>query len=292
MPNPYCVAFELILLVLFAVCLRHAARFGPARVWQLVAGVLFGLLLEWATIEQLHAYRYGRFLLMLGDVPLMVGVGWGVIIYSVRAFSDVSSLPEWARPVLDGLLALNIDLAVDALAIRLGLWDWGHGFQWQYFGVPYANFWAWFWVVFSFSVGLRALARPATWAGRWLGPIGAIVLGVVDIVAMNSLITNISPAWYLPTIGLTLGVALVLVLALRPRFSLVPADPLAFWVPFGFHAYCLGAGLLSLAILHPPVLLLMSLAMMGLALYLHRAIIAQWLNKAPALQTPSMPAGS
>lgn len=258
---------------LFALCLRHALRFGPARVWQLVAGVLFGALLEAATIQQLHAYRYGRFLLMVGDVPLMVGVGWGVIIYSARVFSDATSLPEWARPMLDGLLALNIDLALDAVAIRLGLWDWGHGFDWQFFGVPYANFWAWFWVVFSFSVGVRALARPTSWAGRWLGPIGAIVVGVVDILAMNSLITNISPAWYVPTIFMTIGVALALVLALRPRLSGHPADPLAFWVPFGFHAFCLCAGLLSLALLRPPVLLAVSVAVLGLGLYLHRAIM-------------------
>jgi hypothetical protein len=291
MPNPYAVAFELIMAVLLALCLRHAARFGPARVWQLVAGVLFGLILEWATIQQLHAYRYGRFLLMLGDVPLMVGVGWGVIIYSTRLFSDASSLPEWARPLLDGLLALNIDLALDAVAIRLGLWDWGHGLAWQYFGVPFANFWAWFWVVFSFSVGLRALARPGTWAGRWLGPIGAILVGVVDIIAMNSLIASIAPTWYVPTIVLTLGVALVLVLALRPRLSQRPADPLVFWVPFGCHAYCLAAGLLSLALLRPPVLLLVSLAMMVLALYLHRVTVGPWLNKARLKQNASLPRG-
>src|SRR5947199_9956409 len=109
MPNLYFIVFELIVAALFVACLRHAARFGPARVWQLLAGVVFGLLLETATIQQLHAYRYGRFLLMVGDVPLMVGVGWGVIIYSARLFSDETNLPEWARPVLDGLLGLNVD---------------------------------------------------------------------------------------------------------------------------------------------------------------------------------------
>ena len=273
MPNPYFLAFEIVLAFLFALCLRHAARLGPARVWQLIAGVLFGLILEWATIQQLHAYHYGRFLLMLGDVPLMVGVGWGVIIYSVRLFSDASSLPEWARPILDGLLALNIDLAMDALAIRLGMWDWGQGLQSQYFGVPYANFWAWFWVVFSFSLGLRALARPATWAGRWLGPLGAIVLGVVNIIAMDALITSVAPSWYLPTILLTLGVALAVVLALRPRFSQRPADPLVLWVPFTFHALFFSAGLLSGAILRPPILLGVSAAMWAMEVYFHRATL-------------------
>jgi hypothetical protein len=43
-----------------------------------------------------------------------------------------------------------------------------------------------------------------------------------------------------------------------------------FWVPFGFHAYFLGAGLISGAILEPPFLLLVSLLMVGVAFYLHR----------------------
>jgi hypothetical protein len=280
MLNPYAVVFEVVLVALFGLCLRHALRNGPARAWQLVAGVVFGVLLETATIQQLHAYHYGRFLIMLGEVPLMVGVGWGVIIYSARVFSDATNLPEWARPLLDGLLALNIDLAMDALAIRLGLWDWGQGLAWQFFGVPFANFWAWFWVVFSFSVGIRALARPSSWAGRWLGPLGAILLGLTDLLAMDSLIVSLRPEWYIPTIFLTIGLALAVVLALRPRFSGRPADPLVFWVPFAFHAYCLGAGLLSLALLRPPALLLVSLTMMALALYLHRGAYLPWLTRA------------
>ncbi|WP_243466487.1 hypothetical protein [Methanosarcina mazei] len=73
--------------------------------------MIFGLLLEWATIQQLDAYEYGSFLVMLGPVPVVVGVAWGTIIYSVRGFSDRTSLPEWARPVLDGLMGLNIDLS-------------------------------------------------------------------------------------------------------------------------------------------------------------------------------------
>jgi len=280
MPNPFFVAFEIMLLVLCALCLRHAARLGPSVVWQLVASVLFGLLLESATLQQLHVYRYGRFLLMLGQVPLMVGVGWGVIIYSVRLFSNMTNLPEWARPVLDGLLALTIDLAMDAVAIRLGMWDWGLGLKAQYFGVPYANFWAWFWVVFTFSVGLRGFARPDTWAGRWLAPIGAILLGLVNNLAMNALITfGVPQASYVPTIALMLGVVLALVFWLRPRFSLCRSDPLVFWVPFAFHAYFLTAGLLSGAILRPPILLLMSVTMWMLALYLHRGSLWAWWNQ-------------
>lgn len=121
MPNPYFLLFELLVFMMFLGCLQHAWKIGMPKVWELIAGVLFGLLLELATIQQLQAYQYGRFTLMLGEVPIIVGVGWGVILYSVRLFTNATGLPEWARPIMDGLLALNIDLATDTLAIRLGM---------------------------------------------------------------------------------------------------------------------------------------------------------------------------
>jgi hypothetical protein len=236
--------------------------------------VTFGVILEGATIQQLHAYHYGRFLVMLGEVPIAVGVAWGCIIYSVRLFSDASNLPEGARPVLDGLLALNIDLAMDAIAIRLGMWDWGMGLQAEYFGVPYANFWAWFWVVFSFSLGLRLFTYRANWAARWLGPLGAIFIGLIGVIGTNALIVFVvPPGGYLLTIAILLSGMAVLVLSLRPRFSIRPAPALVFWVPFGFHAYFLLAGLASGVILRPLFLLGVSIAMLALALYWHRASI-------------------
>jgi hypothetical protein len=60
------------------------------------------------------------------------------------------------------------------------------------------------------------------------------------------------------------------VLSLRPRFAREPAHSLAFWVPFVFHTYCLAAGLLSSALFDPPILLLVSVAMLALSLWLHR----------------------
>jgi len=74
LPSLYFLAFELLVLVLFLICLQNAWQRGSWMAWQLLAGVLFGLLLEWATIQQLNAYEYGHFLLMLGPVPVIIGV--------------------------------------------------------------------------------------------------------------------------------------------------------------------------------------------------------------------------
>ncbi len=271
MTNPYFLGLELLVLILFSLSLRHAWRKGLPVVWQLVAGVLYGLLLEWSTIQQLHAYRYGNFLLMMGEVPIMVGIAWGTIIYSVRIFSDSSTLPNEIRPIMDGLLALNIDLAMDAIAIRLGMWDWGMGFRAEYFGVPYANFWAWFWVIFSFSFGLRLFSGGTSWFSLWFAPLLAIFTGMVGVLGSNALITDLmDTGWYQITIALVLGSALLLVLWLRPRFYNAPVDPLVFWVPFGFHVYLLVVGLISGVILEPPFLLFVSLLMAAIAFYLHR----------------------
>lgn len=279
LPSPYFLAFEILILALFLLCMQDALRRGPWAIWQLLAGVLFGLLLEWATIQQLNAYEYGHFLVMLGPVPVVIGVAWGTIIYSIRTFSDSVDLPELARPVLCALLALNIDLSMDAIAIRLGMWDWGRGLDYQYFGVPYNNFWAWFWVVFSFSLSLQLLSRlPGFW-GRWLSPVGAVIFGTAGVLITNRIITSISSdlVHYAVLIAV-LGGALLLVLSLRPKITTAHQRAFVFLVPFGFHIYFLTAGLVSGAVLHPPFLLLVSLSMGLAALRLHWNALKTWLS--------------
>ncbi len=182
-------------------------------------------------------------------------------------------------PILDGLLALNIDLALDAIAIRLGFWDWGQGLKFQYFGVPYANFWAWFWVVFSFSLGYRLLAHREDWVVTWLSPLLALIVGLIGVLGSNTFITFQVPyeehQLFVPA---TLSLALILIIYMRPRFYLKPVPSLVFWVPFLTHAYILIAGLISGVIFNPPFLLLLGLLMSAVAIYLHLPTIQRFLR--------------
>lgn len=269
LPDIYFLSFEILVSILFLLCFIHSQKTGLLQVLELIAGVLFGLLLEWTTLQQLQAYEYGQFTLMLGKVPVMIGVAWGVIIYSARLFSNATNLPEWGKPILNGLLALNIDLSMDAVAIRLGMWDWAIGFQKQYFGVPYANFWAWFWVVFSFTLSLQLFSQHRDSLIRWLAPVGAIAFGTLGVLTTNALIVFVIPhQWYRFTIALVLGAALFSVLIMRPKVVKMPPR-LVFWVLMGFHGYFLAAGLISGVILQPIFLLLMSILMAGIALLGH-----------------------
>jgi len=270
MPNIYFILYEITLFLQLAICLPHAWKHGPGNVLKLLMGILFGVLLELATIRQLNAYEYGQFLVMILDVPLGIGIAWGCIVYSCMEFSDATSLPYWARPILDAFLALNIDLSLDAVAVRFGFWDWGRGLGFQYFGVPYANFWAWFWVVFSFSLGYRLFARRTGWVRTWVAPFSGLVLGLLGVLGTNALIVfGIAPENRNAVILVTLTSALIIILVLRPKFHLEPVPSLTFWVPFTTHMYVLIAGLISGLILDPPFLLLVGLLMTILALYLH-----------------------
>ncbi len=270
MPGTYFILFELVIYIQFALCLRHALKHGTANLLKLFAGTTFGVILELATIRQLDAYHYGQFLVMVLDVPLCIGVAWSCIIYSAMEFSDGSNLPYWTRPILDGLLALNIDLALDTVAIRLGFWDWGQGLKFQYFGVPYANFWAWFWVVASFSLGYRLLALRKDWIGKWLPAFLGITIGLAVVILTNALITFVIPLDYHElTVAPVLVSGLFIVATSRPRFYQTPVDPVAFWIPFITHMYALITGLISGVIFNPPILLLISLSMTVIALYLH-----------------------
>lgn len=283
MPKIYFILFEINIYIQFAICLRHSIKHGTPNLLKLFTGTAFGVLLELATIRQLNAYQYGQFTLMVLDVPLCIGVAWSCIIYAVMEFSDGSTLPYWIRPILDGLLALNIDLALDTVAIRLGFWDWGQGLRFQFFGVPYANFWAWFWVVSSFSLGYRLLAIRRDWIGKWLSSLSAIIVGLVWILFTNAFITFIVPFdYHTLTIAPVLIGALFVVIVSRPRFYQTPIDPLAFWVPFLSHAYLLLAGLVSGVIFNPLALLWIALSMFTLALVLHKPSIQNIFIKKPS----------
>jgi uncharacterized membrane protein len=273
MPNPYFILFELMIYILFALCVRHARRQGLTNGLRLMAGVFYGILLEVATLRQLNAYEYGHFLIMIGNVPLCIGVAWSCIIYSAMEFSDASSLPYWVRPILDGLLALNIDLALDAVAIRLGFWSWGQGLKFQYFGVPYANFWAWFLVVFSFSLGYRLLAHREDWMVRWVSPLLALIIGLTAVLGTNVFVLNDPLVDYKYFLAVTISFALIVVLSMRPRFFQTSVPGLVFWIPFMTHLYVLAAGLISGVIFNPSFLLVASLGMILISVSLHRLAI-------------------
>jgi hypothetical protein len=290
--------FELFGYACLGLCVWHALHQGRMRRVRLVElgiGVVYGLVLEGLTITQLNVYQYGRFIVMLGPVPLAVAVGWGIILYSAMTFVDSLVFPTWAAPALVGLLGVNIDLAMDAVAIRLSMWRWlTFSDNQEWFGVPYANFYAWFIVLCSFSALLWWI-RPITRRHYWRGGgavLGALLGSVVILVVLDELIVRYDRGGGIPW----LPVALLFVVALavtgrglwvwrrhqRRWLRESPTDLLLpLTVPLYFHAYffCMlfVAGIAS----RLPALVGVSLAMIAVSLVLHGALFWAKLVRAP-----------
>jgi hypothetical protein len=284
------VVFELLTYAFLGPCVWHALHQGPlrrARLIELGTGVLYGLTLETLTILQFHAYRYGHFLIMFGPVPLAVGVGWGIILYSAMAFADTFTFPAWAAPALVGLLGLNIDLAMDAVAIRLHMWQWLNlALNEQWFGVLYANFYGWFIVLCSFSA-LLWRGRPLTAKPSWHGPLaalGALLGSVVILALLDELVVQYDAhggiVW-LPVVVVVTG-ALVVVgwgvwarrSSARPSIVEAPLSTLVpMVVPFYFHVFFLIMLFVANIAARLPVLVAISLAMLAVSLVLHGLLV-------------------
>lgn len=162
---------ESCVIILFLLTLFLAWKRGLGHVAYLLGGLGFGLLLEYVNIISNAGYKYGQFWLMLGnspaDIPVWIGMGWGIIIYTARLVSDSLGLPLIAAAAFDALLAQSIDLSMDVVAYRLHMWHWGwesynikgDALTLQWFGVPYANFFGWLCVVFFYSTFARLLEK-------------------------------------------------------------------------------------------------------------------------------------
>lgn len=275
MPEPIFLIFESTVYGLLALCLRHAL--ARRRALELLASVLYGLFLEMVTISQLQGYRYGHFLIMFGAVPLCIAAGWGVILYSVMTTSDSWNVLPVQSPFVDALLAWNIDLSMDAIAIRLSLWTWTFNGRW--FGVPLANIFAWYVVVASFSTFLRMLR---TWENRrglrWLYPFAAILLSLTILLTFNRLYVNHAYRQYDLQWFLLGGQFLLSLIALWTsrralRLPLKVDWPIAS-VPLALHVLFTGALLWSGFYRQTIALLPISLIMLTLGSALHLAPLA------------------
>ncbi|GAC1453041.1 MAG: carotenoid biosynthesis protein [Ktedonobacterales bacterium] len=294
------VVFEMLGYACLGLCFWHALHQGPlrrARLIELGIGVLYGLTLEALTIAQLHVYQYGRFLIMLGPIPLAIGVGWGIILYSAMAFADSLTLPAWAAPALVGLLGLNIDLAMDAVAIRVNMWHWlGYAGNQEWFGVPYANFYAWFIVLCSCSALLWRV-RSLTVRPGWRGPLaalGALLGSVVLLTLLDELIVQYDMRGgivWLPVMILVTGALGVVLwgfwvrrLATHPFTGEAPRNRLIpTLVPFYFHGYFLSMLFVAGIAARLPALLGISLTMLAVSVALHGWLLRQRPSSLPAL---------
>lgn len=259
------ILFEIMMAVLFIIMLSHAKNRGKSFVIELLVAVFYGVLLEILTMIQLKYYTYGDFLVKIYGAPIAIGIGWSVIIYSAMVTVERLEMPQKVRPFMAALLALNIDLSMDAIAIRQGFWTWGEYGLW--FGVPLGNFFAWFIVVFSFSYFIYHFRENKKFPDFY--PVISMVLSIIVLLILDGI-------WFL-YLTQTLRIAILVSMLIFSICYVVfykgrlKKDNVFDWknfsIPFSFHTF-----FLMLLLVSPysfPALVLISASMLVIGLYIH-----------------------
>jgi len=161
----------------------HARRaLGSGRAaGELVALAAYGYGLERAAIAAFAAHEYPpSWRVAPGGVPLAVVVVWAAVISSAMAVAVRRGAGSPAsRAASAALLALVVDVAMEPVAVRAGLWRWTPPGAWL--GVPVGNFVGWAVIVGSYTLGAER------WAGSdrvWLQAGRRVVLAVGSVLAL------------------------------------------------------------------------------------------------------------
>jgi hypothetical protein len=157
--NPTYLLIEIGATAFFVIAAWLALRRGRLPFLELVSAGIFGLLLEQANQVIFETYEYSpEFALAIDRAPIVIGLTWALIIAGAMRITDALGVRGRYAPVVDSVLAIMLDLAFDAVAIRMGLWTWRDiGPEQGWFGVPAGNFYAWLFVTLGFSIFTRWL---------------------------------------------------------------------------------------------------------------------------------------
>jgi hypothetical protein len=153
-----------------ALTFRHAARALGARraAAEVLALAAYGYALEVVAIAIFRSHRYAdAWSIAPGGVPLAVAAVWAALIASAMALAGRRfagtpvRLAAWAA-----LLGLSLDLLIEPVATRLGLWAWTPPGPWL--AVPLGNFVGWSVIVGAYAYGAER------WGGLRRGPTAAL----------------------------------------------------------------------------------------------------------------------
>ncbi|MDQ4035955.1 MAG: carotenoid biosynthesis protein [Chloroflexota bacterium] len=195
------LVLELGAAAFFLLACWLALKRGRLPFLELASAAAFGLLLEEGDQLIFETYHYSSdFFLAVDRAPIVIGLTWALIIAGAMRITDALGVRRRFAPVVDSVIAISLDLAFDAVAIRMGLWTWrGIGLEEGWFGVPAGNFYAWLFVTAGFSLVTRwlrhaARERPVLEWLQLLVPIPAFALLLAGLVPFTILQPLVDPA--------------------------------------------------------------------------------------------------
>jgi hypothetical protein len=199
--DPIYLLLEVSASLFFIGAALAALRRGRLPFLELISAATFGILLEEGDQLVFETYHYSsHWILAIDRAPVVIGLTWALIIAGAMRLTDALGVRRRYAPFVDAVLAISLDLAFDAIAIRMGLWTWrGIGATEGWFGVPAGNFYSWLFVTLAFSSLTRWLRDAAARrrALEWIQlaiPLPAFGLLLAAIVPFAILRPIVDPA--------------------------------------------------------------------------------------------------
>jgi hypothetical protein len=161
--DPVYLLLEVSASLFFIGAAMAALRRGRLPFLELISAATFGILLEEGDQLVFETYHYSsHWILAIDRAPVVIGLTWALIIAGAMRLTDALGIRRRYAPFVDAVLAISLDLAFDAIAIRMGLWTWrGIASTEGWFGVPAGNFYSWLFVTLAFSSLTRWLRDAA-----------------------------------------------------------------------------------------------------------------------------------
>ena len=202
---------------------RHArAALGPRRAaGELLTLAVYGFTLERLSMSVFGSHRYGSgWVLAPLGVPIAVALVWAAVISSALTLAARRGLrPTWARALAAALFAVTLDLTIEPVAVRRGLWEWTPPGPWL--GVPIGNFVGWVVIVAGYGIGAERWAGDGRFGVEALRRLILAGGALAALVAVGSVWTGLGMETVLGRRGgwLAWGLVLVTTAALGRRRS-------------------------------------------------------------------------
>jgi putative membrane protein len=132
------------LLLAFVVILLGEDESKPILMKFLLVAFVIGLTVELIGVHTgllFGDYKYGLNLgPKLWDVPLVIGINWGVLTVTAASATHSLKLPHTLKIILNAFILVIFDFVMEPVAMKSDFWSWNNN------SIPFFNYVCWFFI--------------------------------------------------------------------------------------------------------------------------------------------------